>query len=364
MLVASPLHQILDLARWAPSGDNTQPWRFEILDESRFVIHGFDTRDHCVYDLDGRASQMSLGALIETLCLAASAFGRRAEVRRRKDMPDARPTFDVCLVADASIEASQLVAAIPLRSVNRRPYSTQPLSGDQKSELERSLDNGYRLVWHEGFAAKWRMARLMFTNAKLRLTTEEAYKVHRDVIHWGRRYSPDRVPDQALGADAMTVKLMRFVMHDWDRVRFFNQFLAGTWAPRLQMDLLPSLMCGAHFVMVRNRPATSIDDHVDAGRNLQRLWLTVTSLGLAHQPEVTPLIFSKYVQNDVTFSESPEAIKFAKTLARYSAEILGVDLQSAVWIGRLGTASSPLSRSTRRKLDELTLLDADPRSQT
>jgi nitroreductase len=25
--------QILDLARWAPSGDNTQPWRFEIKGE-------------------------------------------------------------------------------------------------------------------------------------------------------------------------------------------------------------------------------------------------------------------------------------------------------------------------------------------
>ena len=27
------LVKILDLARWAPSGDNTQPWRFEIVDE-------------------------------------------------------------------------------------------------------------------------------------------------------------------------------------------------------------------------------------------------------------------------------------------------------------------------------------------
>lgn len=25
------LLKILDLARWAPSGDNTQPWRFEIV---------------------------------------------------------------------------------------------------------------------------------------------------------------------------------------------------------------------------------------------------------------------------------------------------------------------------------------------
>ena len=64
---ASVVEQILDLARWAPSGDNSQPWRFEILDERRFVIHGHDTRSDCIYDLDGRPSQASLGALIETV---------------------------------------------------------------------------------------------------------------------------------------------------------------------------------------------------------------------------------------------------------------------------------------------------------
>jgi nitroreductase len=54
---------ILEIARWAPSGDNTQPWRFEILDDRRFVVHGFDTRDWCLYDIDGRPSQIALGAL-------------------------------------------------------------------------------------------------------------------------------------------------------------------------------------------------------------------------------------------------------------------------------------------------------------
>ena len=48
------IEQILELARWAPSGDNTQPWRFEVLGDDHFVVHGFDTRDWCLYDIDGR----------------------------------------------------------------------------------------------------------------------------------------------------------------------------------------------------------------------------------------------------------------------------------------------------------------------
>ncbi len=43
------LVRILELGRWAPSGDNTQPWRFEIAEDGLIRIHGFDTRDEVVY---------------------------------------------------------------------------------------------------------------------------------------------------------------------------------------------------------------------------------------------------------------------------------------------------------------------------
>ena len=87
MSTPSVVAQILDLARWAPSGDNTQPWRFEVLDESNVVVHGFDTREHCVYDPDGRPIQISLGALLETMAIAATAHGLRTEIKRRLDTP-------------------------------------------------------------------------------------------------------------------------------------------------------------------------------------------------------------------------------------------------------------------------------------
>src|SRR6187402_2826174 len=96
----STIEQILDLARWAPSGDNTQPWRFEIVDAMHVVVHGFDTRDHCVYDLDGHPSQISIGALLETIVIAASQHGLRADITRRKQSPDSKPTFEVGFVED------------------------------------------------------------------------------------------------------------------------------------------------------------------------------------------------------------------------------------------------------------------------
>ena len=63
---------VLELARWAPSGDNSQPWRFSVDGQDRITVYGHDTRAHCVYDLDGRPSQISLGALIESIAIAAT----------------------------------------------------------------------------------------------------------------------------------------------------------------------------------------------------------------------------------------------------------------------------------------------------
>src|ERR1700687_4923160 len=106
------MEQILDLARWAPSGDNAQPWRFEILADDHLVVHGFDTRERCVYDLDGRSSQPALGAMLETLRLAATGHGLTVRTVRRLDAPESRPLFDVRFEADASVVPNALITAI------------------------------------------------------------------------------------------------------------------------------------------------------------------------------------------------------------------------------------------------------------
>ena len=347
------MEQILDLARWAPSGDNTQPWRFEIVDGLKVVVHGFDTRDHVVYDLDGRPSQISLGALLETMSIAASAHGLSMQVHRRVGLPDTTPTFDVQFVEDASRRLDPLITSILGRSVQRRPMSTRSLTPLEKKALEASVGSDYRILWIEGFRDRFRTASLMFRNAKLRLTMPEAYRVHRDIIQWNTRFSEDRVPDQALGIDPLTARLMRFVMVSWRRVEFFNTYLAGTWAPRIQMDFIPSLACAAHFVIKAQRKPTSVDDFVAAGRAVQRFWLTLTQLGIFQQPEMTPLIFGSYVRNGIRFSTVAKLEIKARELEIATKGVVGLDADRAVWMGRVGASSAPTARSTRRPLDQL-----------
>ncbi len=349
-----PISDILELARWAPSGDNTQPWRFELIDDRHLIIHAYDTRDHCVYDLDGHPSQIAHGALLETLAIAASGHGLRALVSRRPDRPDTQAEYSVDLVPDNQVSPDPLLPFIKQRSVQRRPMRTTPLTEEQKRALQQAVGNLYTVRWFEGGTQRWQLAKLMFDNAKLRLTMPEAYAVHREIIQWQARFSEDKVPDQALGLDAMTLRLMRWVMASWQRVRFFNTWLAGHLTPRIELDLLPGLFCAAHFAIVATKAPLTADDYVEVGRAVQRFWLTATSLGLQLQPEMTPVIFGRYVREGTRFSRMSGATGTAAKLgSRLGVIMKDVPVSQVAFLGRIGNGEAAYSRSLRLPVDRL-----------
>jgi hypothetical protein len=354
---ASPIERVLELARWAPSGDNTQPWRFQATAEDACVVHASDTRNWCVYDLEGRASQIAVGAMLETAAIAASGEGKQAQIRLQPDSPESAPRIDVNLQAAEQAASDPLLPFIKTRVTQRRPFTTEPLLPLDKQKLEGSLPEGYKVVWIEGKSARKKMARLLFLNAHIRLTIPEAYQVHSRIIEWNARYSVDRIPDQAVGLDPVALKLMRWAMKSWQRVRFLNRYLAGTWMPRLQLDWNPGLKCAAHFLIVADEKADSVADFLAAGRALQRFWLTSTSLSLQFQPEMTPLIFSQYVENGTAFTQDQKAQQNAKRLREHLQFLVGgeANLSRGVFMGRVGYGPAPVSRSTRLPREQLNL---------
>lgn len=350
------LQRILDLARWAPSGDNTQPWQFEILGNEHILVHGFDTRDHVVYDLDGHASQLAVGALLETLSIAASTVGRTATIQRRPGTSETHLLFDVRLQSQDYLAPDPLAPYIEKRVVQRRPMSTHSLNNEQKKALARTLPAGYAVAWFEGLAQRWRLARFMFDNAKIRLTIPEAYAVHKSVIEWGAKFSRDRIPEQAVGVDPLTARFMHWVMDSWERVGFFNTYLLGHLPPRLQLDLLPGLRCGAHFALLAPAPLVSVDDYIAAGRALQRFWLTATQLGWLIQPEMTPVIFTRYHRRGLAFTATQAALKETGRLnARLETMVGTAQVERLFFMGRIGMKPRPWARSTRKNVAELTI---------
>ncbi len=356
------LLKILDLTRWAPSGDNTQPWRFEIVADDWIAIHGFDTRREVLYDFEGRASHMAHGALLETLRLAATTFGLAAQWTLREGTPDTAPIYDVRLAHDPAVGPDPLAAHIRSRTVQRRPMKTTPLTSEQRCALAEAPGPGFEVVFFESFAQRRQMAGLLWDNAKIRLTCPEAYAVHRDVIEWNARFSEDRIPDQAVGVDPLTARLMRWVMQSWERVDFFNRYLMGTVAPRVQLDYLPGIYCAAHVLIAARTAPRTLEDFVAAGRSMQRFWLVAHSVGLHMQPEMTPVIFRWYARAGAKASKLPEIDAAIGRLADRFERCVDTQGTHPVILARVGVAALPRARSTRRPLDSLMWEGGDARA--
>lgn len=359
----TPIEHVLDLARWAPSGDNTQPWRFEIVDERSCIVHGFDTRRHCVYDLTGASSQIAVGAMLETARIAATALKMRAEIERLES-DEEHPRFDLRLHADSSVRPHPLIPFITTRCTNRRPYSRRALTSAEKGALEESVGPSYTLLWLDA-EKRTELAKILYASALIRLTIPEAYEVHRSVIEWRAQFSDTKIPDEAVGLDPIGMALMRWVMKSWRRTYFVGRYLGGTILPRIQLDVLPGLYCAAHVLILAGRPPEGIDDYVHAGGAVQRFWLTAAKLGLQHQPELTPLIFAGYSQNGVSFSADTKAHRIASRVChRFGSLTSESKLARAVWLGRIGESPPPLSRSLRMSVTSLLLPARDTLHQT
>ena len=345
------IEQILDYARWAPSGDNTQCWRFEIISDDTFVIHATDTRNNVVYDLNGHSSHLAHGILLETLEIVASKFGITLIIKT--DLTDDQQIkFTVLLKKAENLSEHPLVPFIKIRSVQRRAMGTRKLSDREKVELDKCLPVGYSIQWFESFSEKLAIAKLNFCNAKTRLTMKEAFVVHKEIIEWKVQFSETKIPEKALGVDWITARLMQWMFKSWKRIEFANKYLAGTWMPRVQLDFIPSLKSSAHFAILADTKPTTAAEYITAGRVVQKFWLTCTKLGLGFQPEQTPVIFSNYLINDINFTSDKKVIENAKK-GRARFEEIVCNSSHTVFLGRIGRSQVATSRSIRLPLDKL-----------
>jgi molybdopterin/thiamine biosynthesis adenylyltransferase len=356
-LPKSEIEQILDLTRWAPSGDNAQPWRFEVQASDKVLVRlRVEGEERNIYDYaNGQPTLLAGGFLLETMRIAASRHRRRmiwnylGSEDCGKD--GVHHLIEVILRTDESVSEDSLCPYIPIRSVDRRRYRMRPLTQQQKRELESTLGEELKIEWFETAGKRWNISRLCAQATGIRLRSPEAYRVHRKILDWDRQFSPDGVPAAAVGLDRLTLRLMRWVMQRWTRVDLMCRFLAGTLIPRVELDFLPGISCAAFFT-VRRSPevagAHTPKTLIEAGERLQRLWLVATRLGLVMQPALAPLCFAHYGRT--TRAAQRKFAKFAVVASRcFSGD------ESVLFLARVGCPlkGSQTTRSIRRKLVDL-----------
>lgn len=130
------LNELIRYATLAPSGHNTQCWRFRATDEAIAILPDLSRRTPVV-DPDDHHLYVSLGCAAENLSLAARAFGMQGEVTfHAEGAGEVHVTLTPC-----QPERSPLFEAIPARQCTRSDYNGLPVT-DQELYLLQGAGTG------------------------------------------------------------------------------------------------------------------------------------------------------------------------------------------------------------------------------
>ncbi|HLG88375.1 MAG TPA: ThiF family adenylyltransferase [Alphaproteobacteria bacterium] len=355
---ASRLEEILNIARWAPSGDNVQSWRFRILGEDTIEIRLKDSSDENVYEYrEAEPSLLAGGMLLECLRIAATAFGSGMSWRY-EGHSDRDYRITARFPVDLSAKADPLYSYLTLRSTNRYPYRLKALGPQAKAALTEALGQELRIDWWESATDRWRWAGLSAAATDIRLRMREAFSVHQRMIDWDRSFSPTGIPAKAVGLNLPSRMAMRWAMKSWERMRFLNR-LGGTASAALQLDYLPGVFSAGYFAIrdpsVPQNGTDRAERLLQCGGRILRFWLSATRLGLTMQPALAILGLAHYGATGRMFTSDPALRSKAANLAGRLRAVTGSEPDGLLFVGRIGYRQPQITkvRSVRLPFEEL-----------
>ncbi|MBL8232321.1 MAG: hypothetical protein JNL98_27745 [Bryobacterales bacterium] len=270
--------ELVHLATRAPSGHNTQPWRFSCR-EDRITIHPDLTRRLPVADPDDHELYVSLGCALENLTQAARARGFDTDISIFE--PASPESITVTLTAGGERDpvAARLASAIADRQSTRSPFERTPVPMDVREALfDASHESGVRGLI---FTEQERIRTLAELACKASAMQAADAGFREELVSW-IRFSGREAEAHGDGLFAKTIGLP--AMPRW------------LGAPILRRAITPSGDAGQTRMLIGHCSALMLflvsrhdrSHWVRAGMAFERVALTATMHGLKHSHVNTP----------------------------------------------------------------------------
>jgi hypothetical protein len=258
---------LLRYAVLAPSGHNTQPWKFAIVPEGVEVFADYSRRLPLM-DPDDRELVMSVGSAIFNLRVAAAHFGYETTVLHHPQTDENAPLALVSMreTCDTDLELRSLFPAIQLRRTNRHPFDARtidPAALAMLCDLADQYPDEIQLLLPRD---KERIAELVGRADRVQMQDRALRAELAEWVRSSRHVASDGIAADALGIPDMFSSASAAVLRRLD--------VGGLQARRDE-----ALIGSASLLAV----VSGEDDRrslVDAGQLLERLLLTVTLAGL------------------------------------------------------------------------------------
>lgn len=266
------LQFLLNYAVLAPSGHNTQPWKFTLHRET-LELWVDPTRALPHVDPNHRELIISCGAALLNLRLALHHFGYQGDIRVLCDpeQPNLLARIRLGNWSQETTEEKSLFEAIPQRHTNRQHFDDWDIPETILQWLKAiAVEEGAWLQFVQGEIAKSHLLGLVNLADHLQMADPEMRKELSAWMHSGGDPRHDGLPAYALGVpqrlDFLTAPI------SW-LTRFFN---LGDRIAQQDEQLLQS----ASAIAVLGTNGDTAKDWLNAGQALQKILLRAQSLGI------------------------------------------------------------------------------------
>ena len=260
----------------APSGGNSQPWRFELrAGEIRCALDPSRCQGLLAYQ--GLAPAIALGAAVENLVVSAPLLGLAAEV----EVSDA--ALAVVRLRRHAAPISPLAAAVDARACHRSATQPVPLTAAARARLlGEPPEDGVAVELHEDRTILDAVARVAGGWDRLRVLSATMHPELVRELRWTRREAVETRDGIELACLELPPPLelgLRVVARP-DAVAKLRAIDGGAGLRDGALRAHAHASALGRFV-VRDR---TVRGYVGLGRTVQRFWLTAASLGLGAHP--------------------------------------------------------------------------------
>ncbi len=346
--MSEDIKKILTLAIHAPSGENCQPWKFQIHN-NKIIIQNLPERDASHYSWGQRSSYLAHGALIENIIIASKEFGYQTTITL---FPDSDQTN---LVAEISFQTSltekdQLFPYIVARCTNRKPYKTIPLTEQQKQALLSAADSIQtdNIALIENREKINKLSKLSCYSEKIIFENKSLHNFFFKHINWTKQEDNQK----SIGFYLDTLELSPpaksafKLVKNWRYLNLLNKIGFSKIVAKDNYKIHASAT--AHGVIYIDD--LSKENFILAGRIMQRVWLTATKLGLSLQP-MTGILYLFLKIKAGEFSDfTPKQTKLIQSAYAEISNIFEARQRIIPMYFRIGFSEAPSARSTRLPL--------------
>lgn len=266
----------------APSGDNTQPWTFS-WDGSVLAVLFDPGKAHHVLDAGFSAAKISLGCVLESAFIAASAYGLSAQYQFiALSQESGRSAAEVTFRAN-NRKPDALLDAIPKRTTDRRPFRKGSLPVEDLNAISQAFEE--RDVVRADFIDSIPADLFDYLVAAESLVARHP-SIFPDTLPWIRlseretARTQDGMPWRGTGVNVLQYPVLPLL-------RTFPRLfpvISRSGMQQVQRGTIKRLLNSSAGLLCVSAREPGSNALLSAGRLAMRLWLRLTQLGYGVQP--------------------------------------------------------------------------------